>query len=47
MLKEESRVRGSWRKLYNEELHNMYFSASNIRTIKSKRMKLKETVARM
>jgi hypothetical protein len=29
-----------WRKLQNEELHNMYASKNIIRTIKSKRMRL-------
>jgi hypothetical protein len=28
------RVTGGWRKLYNEELHNLYFSPSIIRIIK-------------
>jgi hypothetical protein len=27
-----------WRKLHNEELHNLYFSPSIIRMIKSRRM---------
>jgi hypothetical protein len=31
-------IRG-WRKLHNEELHNLYFSPSIIRMIKSGRMK--------
>jgi hypothetical protein len=30
---------GGWRKLYNEELHNLYSSPSIIRMIKSKRMR--------
>jgi hypothetical protein len=29
---------GDWRKLHNEELHNLYSSPSIIRMIKSKRM---------
>jgi hypothetical protein len=29
-------VTGGWRKLYNEELHNIYSSPSIIRMIKSK-----------
>jgi hypothetical protein len=29
---------GGWRKLHNEELHNLYFLPSIIRTIKSRRM---------
>jgi hypothetical protein len=34
-----------WRKLHNEELHNLYSSASIIRIIKSTRMKLARYVA--
>jgi hypothetical protein len=33
------RVTGGWRKLYNEELHNLYSSPSIIRIIKSRRMR--------
>jgi hypothetical protein len=33
-------VTGGWRKLHNEELHNLYSSPSIIRMIKSRRMKL-------
>jgi hypothetical protein len=40
-------VIGSSRKLYNEELHNLYCSPSIIRIIKSKRMRLAGHVARM
>jgi hypothetical protein len=32
-------VTGSWRKLHNEELHNLYFSPSIIRMTKSRRMR--------
>jgi hypothetical protein len=32
-------VIGGWRKLYSEELHNLHFSPSIIRTIKSRRMR--------
>jgi hypothetical protein len=32
-------VTGGWRKLYNEELHNLYSSPSIIRIIKSRRMR--------
>jgi PAS domain-containing protein len=32
-------VTGGWRKLYNEELHNLYTSPSIIRMIKSRRMR--------
>jgi hypothetical protein len=30
-------VIGGWRKLHNEELHNLYSSPSEIRMVKSKR----------
>jgi hypothetical protein len=40
-------VTGGWRKLQNEELHNLYSSASIIRMIKSRRMRLAGQVARM
>jgi hypothetical protein len=32
-------VRGDWRKLHNEEVHNLYSSPSIIRVIKSRRMR--------
>jgi hypothetical protein len=32
-------VTGGWRKMYNEELHNLYSSPSTIRMVKSGRMK--------
>jgi hypothetical protein len=32
-------VTGGWRKLHNEELHNLYTSPSIIRMIKSRRMR--------
>jgi hypothetical protein len=32
-------VTGGWRKLHNEELHNLYSSPSIIRVIKSRRKK--------
>jgi hypothetical protein len=38
---------GGWRKLQNEELHNMYSSPSIIRMAKSRRMKWAGHVARM
>jgi hypothetical protein len=38
---------GGWRRLHNEELHNMYSSTSIIRIIKSQRMKWAGHVARM
>jgi hypothetical protein len=31
-------VTGVWRKLHNEELHNLYYSPSIIRMMKSRRM---------
>jgi hypothetical protein len=31
-------VTGGWRKLHNEKLHNLYFSPSIIRMIKSRRV---------
>jgi hypothetical protein len=40
-------VTEGWRKLYNEELHNLYFSLSIIRMMKSKRMRWTGHVARM
>jgi hypothetical protein len=38
---------GGWRKLYNEEFHNLYSSPSIIRIIKSRMMRLAGHVARM
>jgi hypothetical protein len=32
-------VTGEWRKLHNKELHDLYFSPSIIRIIKSRRMR--------
>jgi hypothetical protein len=40
-------VTGEWRKLHNEELHDLYPSPSIIRIIKSRRMRLAGHVARM
>jgi hypothetical protein len=42
---ERDEVIGGWRKLNNEELHNLYCSPSIIRIIKSRRMRLVEHVA--
>jgi hypothetical protein len=39
-------VTGDWRKLHNEELHNLHFSPSIIRMIKSRRMRWAGHVAR-
>jgi hypothetical protein len=36
---------GGWRKLHNEELHNLHCSSSIIRIIKSKRMRWARHVA--
>jgi hypothetical protein len=38
---------GGWRKLYNEELHNLYTSSSIITIIKSRRIRWVGHVARM
>jgi hypothetical protein len=40
-------VTGGWRKLHNEELHNLYSSPSLIEILKSRRMKWAKRVARM
>jgi hypothetical protein len=40
-------VTGGWRKLHNEELHNLYSSPSIIRIIKSRRMRGVAHVSRM
>jgi hypothetical protein len=40
-------VTGGWRKLNNEELHNLYSSPIVIRMIKSRRMRWAGHVARM
>jgi hypothetical protein len=38
---------GGWRKLRNEELHNLYSSPNIVRIIKSRRMRWAGHVARM
>jgi hypothetical protein len=38
---------GGWKNLHNEELHNFYSSLNIIRMSKSRRVRLKEYVARM
>jgi hypothetical protein len=38
---------GSWRKLHNDELYNLYSSPNNFRVITSKRMRWTGHVARM
>jgi hypothetical protein len=40
-------VTGEWRKLHNEELHDLYSSTSIIRIVKARRMRWAEHVARM
>jgi hypothetical protein len=40
-------VTGDWRKLHNEELHNLYSSSNIIRMIKSRRMGWSGHVARL
>jgi hypothetical protein len=44
---EERRSEGNWRKLLNEELHNLYSSPYIIRKIKSRKMRWGGYVARM
>jgi hypothetical protein len=38
---------GSWRKLHNDELHNLYSSPNIVKVIKLRRMRWVEHVARM
>jgi hypothetical protein len=40
-------VKGSWRKLHNEELHKLYSSPSIIRMIKSRKMRWEGHVAQV
>jgi hypothetical protein len=46
-LPKRDEVTGVWRKLHNEELHNLYSSPSLIRVIKSSRMRWAGHAARM
>jgi hypothetical protein len=39
-------VAGGWKRLHNEELHNLYASSNIIRVIKSRRMRLARHVER-
>jgi hypothetical protein len=41
------KVTGGWRKLHNEEIHNLHSSPNIIRMIKSRKMKWTGHVARM
>jgi hypothetical protein len=40
-------VTGEWRKLHNDELHNLYSYPDNIRQVKSRRMRWAGHVERM
>jgi hypothetical protein len=43
----KSEENGSWRKLHNDELHNLYSSPNIVRVIKSRRMRWAGHVSRM
>jgi hypothetical protein len=47
LLRENIICSGEWRKLYYEELRDLYFSPSIFRIIKSRRMRWAGHVARM
>jgi hypothetical protein len=40
-------ITGEWRKLHNEELHDLYFSPTFVRVVKSRRMRCARHIARM
>jgi hypothetical protein len=40
-------VAGGWRRLYSEELHNLYASPNIIRVVKPRRMRWAVNIARM
>jgi hypothetical protein len=40
-------VAGGWRRLHNEELHNLYASSNIVRGVKSRKMRWARYVARM
>jgi hypothetical protein len=40
-------VAGGWRRLHNEELHNLYASPDSIKVIKSRRMRWARHIAHM
>jgi hypothetical protein len=46
IIPKRDEVTGEWRKIHNEELHDLYSSPSIIRTIKSRRMRWAGHVAR-
>jgi hypothetical protein len=43
----EIKRRGDWRKLHNEEIHNLYSYPKLIRIIKPRRMRWAENIVRM
>jgi hypothetical protein len=44
---ERDEVTGDWRKLHNDELHNLYSSPNIIRMMKSRRIRWEGYIARM
>jgi hypothetical protein len=45
--RKRNKIMGDWRKLHDEELHNLYFSPNAIEKLKSRRMRRIGHVARM